>query len=125
LELDGVSAKAARPVGLAALEALGLADHAGCYPDELSGGERQRVAIARAAVGATERHLRLVMLANGAAVGATAALVGTTVGVLGWLAVAPRLETIATHRIDRFDMPWWAIGTGMLLAVGSATAAAW
>jgi putative ABC transport system permease protein len=78
-----------------------------------------------AAVGATERHLRLVMLANGAAVGATAALVGTTAGVLGWLAVAPRLETIATHRIDRFDMPWWAIGTGMLLAVGSATAAAW
>jgi putative ABC transport system permease protein len=78
-----------------------------------------------AAVGATERHLRLVMVANGALVGATAALVGTTLGVLGWLAVAPRLETVAAHRIDRLDVPWWAIGTGMLLAVGSATAAAW
>jgi putative ABC transport system permease protein len=78
-----------------------------------------------AAVGATERHLRLVMVANGALVGATAALVGTTVAVLGWLAVAPRLGTIAAHRIDRLDLPWWAIATGMLLAVGSATAAAW
>jgi putative ABC transport system permease protein len=47
------------------------------------------------------------------------------VGVLGWFAVAPRLETVAAQRIDRLDVPWWAIGTGMLLAVGSATAAAW
>jgi putative ABC transport system permease protein len=78
-----------------------------------------------AAVGATERHLRLVMVANGALVGATAALLGTTVGVLGWLAAAARLETIAAHRIDRLEVPWWAIATGMLLAVGSATAAAW
>jgi putative ABC transport system permease protein len=78
-----------------------------------------------AAVGATDKHLRLVMLANGAVVGAAAALVGTTVGVLGWFAVAPRLETVAAQRIDRLDVPWWAIGTGMLLAVGSATAAAW
>jgi putative ABC transport system permease protein len=77
------------------------------------------------AVGATERHLRLVMLADGTVVGATAALVGTTVGVLGWLAVAPWLETVAAHRIDRLDVAWWAIATGMLLAVGSATAAAW
>jgi putative ABC transport system ATP-binding protein len=64
LELDGVSAKAARPVGLAALEALGLADHAGRYPDELSGGERQRVAIARAVVG--DRHLLLADEPSGA-----------------------------------------------------------
>jgi putative ABC transport system permease protein len=78
-----------------------------------------------AAVGATDKHLGLVMLANGAVVGATAALLGATLGVLGWLAVAPWLETIAAHRIDRFDVPWWAIGTGVVLAVGSATAAAW
>jgi len=51
LELDGVAAKSARAAGLAALEELGLAHRAACFPDELSGGERQRVAIARAVVG--------------------------------------------------------------------------
>jgi putative ABC transport system ATP-binding protein len=64
LELDGTSAKAARIAALAALERLGLADHADRFPDELSGGERQRVAIARAVVG--ERHLLLADEPSGA-----------------------------------------------------------
>ena len=78
-----------------------------------------------AAIGATQRHLRLVLLANGATVGALAAVAGTALALAGWIAVAPRLETAAGHRIDRFDLPWWLIGAGMLLAVGTATAAAW
>ena len=48
LELDGVTARKARAVGLQALDELGLAARAGRFPDQLSGGERQRVAIARA-----------------------------------------------------------------------------
>ena len=64
LELDGVGGRAARATGLAALEALGLADRAARYPDELSGGERQRVAIARAVVG--DRHLLLADEPTGA-----------------------------------------------------------
>src|SRR5262245_31302599 len=51
LELDGVSARAARKGGVRALEELNVAEYAGRFPDELSGGERQRVAIARAIVG--------------------------------------------------------------------------
>jgi putative ABC transport system ATP-binding protein len=51
LELDGISAKAARATALEALEELDVAERADRYPDELSGGERQRVAIARAIVG--------------------------------------------------------------------------
>jgi len=78
-----------------------------------------------AAIGATQRHLRLVLLANGATVGAAAAAAGTALALAGWIAIAPRLETAAGHRIDRFDLPWWLIVAGMLLAVGTATAAAW
>ncbi|MEW2331004.1 FtsX-like permease family protein [Micromonospora chersina] len=78
-----------------------------------------------AAMGATRRHLRLVMLANGTAVGAVAAVLGTAVGVAAWLLVAGRVETAAGHRIDRFDLPWATIGAGMVLAVATATAAAW
>jgi putative ABC transport system ATP-binding protein len=51
LELDGMAARKARVLAMAALEELDLADRAAQFPDGLSGGERQRVAIARAVVG--------------------------------------------------------------------------
>jgi putative ABC transport system ATP-binding protein len=65
LELDGRSGRAVRSDGLAALDALGVADHAARFPDELSGGERQRVAIARAVIG-VERTLLLADEPTGA-----------------------------------------------------------
>ena len=86
---------------------------------------RQRQLGMLAAVGATSKHLRLVLLANGATVGAVAAVAGTAAGLLAWIAVAGRLEPLAGHRIDRFELPWWLIGGGMVLAVVTATAAAW
>jgi putative ABC transport system permease protein len=78
-----------------------------------------------AAIGASQRHLRLVLLANGATVGAIAAVAGTAIALAGWTAVGPWLERAAGHRIDRFDLPWWLLGSGMLLAVATATASAW
>ena len=76
-------------------------------------------------LGATDRHIRLAMLANGAAVGAAAAVVGTGVGLAGWFAFAPRLEGVIQRRVDRFDLPWWAIAAAMTLAVVTSVAAAW
>ncbi len=64
LELDGMPSKAARLLGLRALDELGLGDRAMRFPDELSGGERQRVAIARAVVG--DRTLLLADEPSGA-----------------------------------------------------------
>jgi putative ABC transport system permease protein len=86
---------------------------------------RQRQLGLLAAIGATERHLRLVMVANGAIVGLTAAVVGAVVGVGGWIVAAPAVEEAAAHRIDRFDLPWALIAASMAIAVVMATAAAW
>jgi putative ABC transport system ATP-binding protein len=64
LELDGLSARKARPLAIAVLDELGLAERAGHYPDDMSGGERQRVSIARAVVG--NRQLLLADEPSGA-----------------------------------------------------------
>jgi putative ABC transport system permease protein len=77
------------------------------------------------AVGATDRHVRLVLLANGAVIGIIAAVTGTVVALIGWVALAPRLETIVEHRIAALSLPWWEVATAMALAVLTAVAAAW
>ena len=51
LVLDGVERDERAARVAAALDHVGLADHAAKLPDQLSGGEQQRVAIARALVG--------------------------------------------------------------------------
>jgi putative ABC transport system permease protein len=78
-----------------------------------------------AALGATERHVRLVTLANGLLVGAVAAVIGPTIGVIAWVLTTSRVEAAAAHRIDGLNIPWWLIGTSMLLAVVTATGSAW
>jgi putative ABC transport system permease protein len=76
-------------------------------------------------IGATDRHIRLVMVANGAAVGATAAVVGTATGLAAWFAFVPTLRSISQHRVDPFAVPWWAIAAAMLLTLVTAVVAAW
>jgi putative ABC transport system permease protein len=78
-----------------------------------------------AAIGATEKNLRLVTVANGAAIGMIGAVLGALIGLIAWIAAVPFIEPGVGHRIERFNVPWWLVGTGMLLAVAAATGAAW
>jgi putative ABC transport system permease protein len=78
-----------------------------------------------AAIGATEKHLRLVLLTNGAVVGAIGALIGTVAGLALWVAVAPTLEPALDFRLDRLSLPWALLAMIVVLAVLAATAAAW
>src|SRR5262245_53362151 len=78
-----------------------------------------------AAVGATQKHLRLVLLTNGALVGTIAAVAGTIAGLGLWLAFAPTLESAVDHRVDRLSLPWGLLVLAFFLAILGATAAAW
>ena len=64
LELDGMSARAARAAARAAMGEIDIASLADRYPDDISGGQQQRVAIARAIVG--DRQLLLADEPTGA-----------------------------------------------------------
>ena len=86
---------------------------------------RQRQLGMLAAVGATRKQLRMVMVAGGAVAGVIAAVAGTVAGLAAWIAAAPGLDAFAGHRIDRLAIPWGLVALGMLLAVVTATAAAW
>jgi putative ABC transport system permease protein len=86
---------------------------------------RQRQLGMLAAIGATESHLRLVVVANGAIIGVVAAIAGAAAGMIGWVAVEPLMEGAVGHRIDPLNVPWWLIGAGVLLAIVTATGAAW
>ena len=78
-----------------------------------------------AAVGATNKHLRLVMLSNGVLVGVSAAVIGSVTALVAWFVARPSLETSLGHRIDGASIPPWLVLTGILLAIVTATAAAW
>jgi putative ABC transport system permease protein len=75
-------------------------------------------------LGATERHVELVMVANGAAVGGAAALTGAVIGFGAWLAYLPRLQAASGHVIDPLGLPWPAIIIELPLAVITAVLAA-
>jgi putative ABC transport system permease protein len=70
-----------------------------------------------AAQGATERHIRLVVWANGAATGSVGAVAGLVLGFLAWLAYRPQAESSAHHLMGTFQMPWTVIAISMVLAI--------
>lgn len=68
-------------------------------------------------IGATDKHIRLVVRANGAIVGLVGAGIGFLVGLAVWLAYRPHLETTVHHLIGAFQLPWAVIGPTLALAV--------
>ena len=86
---------------------------------------RQRQLGLLTAMGATPRHIRLSMVANGAIVGVVAALVGGALGIVGWFVAAPAVESAAGHRIDRLALPWGLVVAAVVSAIVMATLAAW
>jgi putative ABC transport system permease protein len=80
---------------------------------------------ALAAIGATEKHLRLALVTNGAVVGAIGAFIGAIIGLAIWLALVPTLEPAVGHRIDPLSLPSSLLVAIVFVAVLGATAAAW
>lgn len=77
------------------------------------------------AIGATDKQVRKVMLANGTAVGFVGAVAGTVLGLAAWFALKPAFEHLVGHRIDPLAIPWWAVLLGAALAVLASLAASW
>jgi putative ABC transport system permease protein len=77
------------------------------------------------AIGATDRQVRRVMVANGAGVGVTGALIGALLGLAVWFGLRPVFEHLVGHRIDSARIPWWAVLAGAALAILTALAASW
>jgi putative ABC transport system permease protein len=75
------------------------------------------------AIGATERDLRLVMIANGLIVGVTGALAGSVLGFAAWFAYAPELQRSTGHVVDAANLPWWAFAIGVVFAVATSVLA--
>ena len=77
------------------------------------------------ALGATDRNVRLVMVANGLVVGVIGMLIGAVGGFLAWIGYAPHLQRAVEHRVPWSSLPWWAIAAATTLPVVTATAASW
>lgn len=77
-----------------------------------------------ASLGATDRDVRLVMVAHGAVVGVVGAALGAAAGLAVWTVYAPFLSNSAHHRIAWTNLPWWMIATALALTIATAIAAA-
>jgi putative ABC transport system permease protein len=71
-------------------------------------------------IGATDRHVRLVVRANGTVVGVVGAILGFVVGFVGWLAYRPSFEQSAHHLVGVLALPWLVVVLAMVLAVLAA-----
>lgn len=86
---------------------------------------RQRALGMLASLGASERNVATVVVANGALVGALGSVIGLGAGLVVWLAARPAIESSAGHLIDPASLPWAVIAIAVALAVLATSFAAW
>lgn len=76
-----------------------------------------------AAAGASPAQLRSTATSAGLLLGASAAIPGAVLGVLGAWLLMPRMEAAVGHRIS-FGVPWWAVIVNLVVAIVVAGSAA-
>ena len=76
-------------------------------------------------LGATDQHVRLVVLANGAVVGVVGAAVGVLLGFGAWAAYRPHLQVSAHHLVGLWQVPWNVVIGAVVLGVVATLLAAW
>jgi putative ABC transport system permease protein len=67
-------------------------------------------------LGATDANVRLVVRANGAAVGVVGAVLGAVLGFVLWALYRPHLEQSSHHLIGLMALPWAVIAISLALA---------
>jgi putative ABC transport system permease protein len=86
---------------------------------------RQRQLGMLAAIGATPSRIKLVMLADGAAVGVVAGVIGVVVGLGAWALTSGPIEAAAGHEIAPSNVPWWIVAAAVALALVASLGASW
>ncbi len=77
---------------------------------------RQRSLGLLGSVGATDAHLRHVVLTNGMAVGLSAVVLGTPVGLGLWALYRPHLQSSSHHLINLWHLPYADVAIAVVLA---------
>ncbi len=123
---SGLAGGASPAVLVLVVEALGLAfiGMVSVAAFSVMAQRRLRALGMLSAVGATERNLRLVMIAGGLVVGVVSALAGAVLGLAAWFAYVPTLQSAVGHVVDAAHLPWWAFAIGVVFAVATPVLAA-
>jgi putative ABC transport system permease protein len=123
---NGIAGGVSPAVLILVVEALGLAfvGLVSVASFSVMAQRRLRALGMLSAIGATERNLRLVMIASGLVVGATAALAGAVLGLVAWIVYAPTVQRDTGHVVNAAHVPWWAFAVGIVLAIATAALAA-
>ncbi len=71
-------------------------------------------------LGATDKHVKLVVKVDGVIAGLVGALAGVVLALIGWFAYRPILESSSHHLIGALAVPWSVIVAAIVLAIAAS-----